>query len=612
MQERPGDVYARQPVARWGLNALLFGFLLVLNAIIVWPLLIQDEFTPGEFKEGSFGVLRGETTLFLDDALLNELYPLIDLYANGQLAIPPGYSAAFPLRPTLEYRVRTITSTTAPYVVLGAAVPLSPSTRLDGQTKDVSRPPNPTYLTGAKVLSADSESRLELRPWDAARPWSVDSRWLSDLTSICGLPDGSAELYVRLHDDSVTLRLGRCGGRAALPPGEGGVPMMAVLTGPHATIVEKTPEPWSLRSRIVDSPVASLARVLLVTHAAVAALAVGLGRAAVVTGSLALGSFLLPFEAAVVWLLTGAIGVVVAFVRLLWRLGLGWGVILAAATVGALAAFVNWPPSGADGARPHLELGRGAVDVSKGPGRCLITGYSTVADATLHYGTPGIFELLDTSCEVCEGGTTRVAWRGGAFSQIRDTICADEGPIGAGQEIIFLGGANDDFQLPLQARNTADRIRTYFTAARIMFSLRELPKPFPAFDALQTLMFSVDVARRNVGPQSEAIRATVECANRRGASLWFFHDYLASDLVAGPSSGRAFLLAERRAAVESSSGRFVSLLEKTADRAGVSWFNDIVHLSSIGHSEIEQVICATLAGSAPAAAAARPRQASLK
>jgi hypothetical protein len=400
------------------------------------------------------------------------------------------------------------------------------------------------------------------------------------------------------------LRLGRCSGRADLPGDEAAAPMMAVLTGPSSTVVEKTPGPWSLRSRVAESPVATLVRSLVVVHAVVAAVAVGLGRAVVVVASLALGSFLLPFEAAVVWLLTGAIGVVVAFVRLLWRLGSRWGVILAVATAAALAVFAIWPRSPADSARPPLELGKAALEVNDGARRCLVTGYSTVADATLHYGTPGIFELLDTSCSVCERGTTRVAWRGGAFSQIRDTVC-DEDRIAASQEIVFLGGANDDFQLPLQAQNATDRIKTYFTAARIMFSLRELPKPFPAFDALQTLMVSVDVARRNVAPQAEAIRQAVECAERRGASLTFFHDYLASDLAGGPTSGRAFLLAERRAAVESAGGRFVSLLESTADRTGVSWFNDIVHLSSIGHSEIEQVICATLAGAAAGSGGSR-------
>jgi hypothetical protein len=572
-------------------RVLFLAALLLFNGVVMRSLLIQDEFTPGELKAGSFDVLAGKTTLFLDDTFLNELYPLIDLYAGGELGIPPGYSAAFPLKPMLEYRVRSISQPTAPYVVLGTALPLPSSTRLDRQTGDPPRPPNASYLVDAKVLGVNTEGGLELRPWDPDLAWRVDARWLSALSSTCLAADQPLELSVRMDREKMTLRLGRCAGETTWTGTNGATPMLAVVTGPYSVIVEKTPEPWSHRSRVVHSDIATLTQVLLVIHAAVAAIAVGLVSALMVAVSLAAASLMFPFEAALIWVFMGVLSVFVVFGRLVHKLGLVWGGMLAV----ALLATVTLVWRGESRLPPQrLDLSRAAFDAGKGSPRCVLTGYSTVADAGLHYATPGIFGWLDTACNACAGGTTRIAWRGGAFSQIRDTICADGGPVGAGQQIVFMGGVNDDFQLPLRAESSWDRLRGYLLAGRIMFSLRELPKTIAAFDAAQTVMVSIETARRNFAGEAVMIRQAIDCAHRLGAQLWFFHDYVASDLVAGPPPGRAFLLEQRRSAVESSQGRFVSLIDATNDRAGVSWFNDIVHLSAIGHKEVGQLICNAL------------------
>jgi hypothetical protein len=579
-----------------GLALLLFGILVLLNGVIMRPLLLQDEFVPGELKQGSFDVLAGETTLLLDDLFLNELYPLIDLYAGGELGIPPGYSVAFPLEPRLEYRVRIIDRTIAPYIVLGAALPLSSSVRLDGQTADPVRPPNPMYLAGGQVLSLDAGDRLELRPWSAGRPWRVDARWLSDLTSVCSQPNEPLVFSVREQDQTFALRLGRCAGEATLAVPPGASLMMAVLTGPSSTVVEKTPERWRYRSRIVLSDVTRFAALLMVIQAGIVALAVGLVNGLVLIASLSLASVFFPFEAAVVWLVVGVLGIFIALFRLARRLGSPLGaVLMAVVLVGLPVALLVWWSAAPPASPGDLDLHQAAFDASEGTPRCLLTGYSTAADAGLHYGTPGIYGLLGSTCPTCPGGVTRIAWRGGSVAQIRDTICAPNVPIGPGYDVIFLGGVNDDFQLPLQAKSPWERVRAYFMAAQIIFTLRDLPKPVPAFDASQRLMVSADMARRNVSVQLELIRQAVQCAERRGGRFWYFHDYLASDLAEGRPPGRAVLLDQRRTAVDPSRARFVNLLEATADRAGVSWFNDIVHLSAIGHREVEQVICGALA-----------------
>lgn len=597
MQERPGSAPARRTIRRAhpAVRAVLFAALVVLNGIILWPLLAQDELAPGELKAGSFDVLTGKTTLMLDDHFLNELYPQIDLFAGGELVIPAGYSAAVPLRSRLEYRVRVLDHPTAPYVVLGAAVPLPDAVRLDRQIANPRRPPNPAVLADAKVMSADADGTLALHPWDASRPWSADKQWLSALTSACKAAGETLELIVRFEAGKVTLRLGRCAAETTLAETNDAAPMMAVLTGPQPTVVEKRGAPWRLTSHVAQSPVATLAQVSLFVHAGVAAVAIGLVSAVIVVGSLALASLLFPFEAAVVWLTIGILGIAFAAVRLAYRLGSSWGV----ATLALLAVAVAFALARGrtdEAHHQHLNLSQAVFDESEGTPRCLLTGYSTTADAGLHYGTPGLFGILDTACDRCEGATARVAWRGGELSQIRDTVCAEEGPVAPGTDIILLGGTNDDFQLPLQAMTLADRLRGYLAAARILFLLRKLPKATVAFDASQTLMVAIETARRNVAGQTALIRQACDCARERGAHLWFFHDYIASDLAAGPSPARAFLLDERRRATEAAEGKFVSLLEATGDRAGVSWFNDIVHLSAIGHREAAGVVCRTLEG----------------
>ena len=51
------------------------------------------------------------------------------------------------------------------------------------------------------------------------------------------------------------------------------------------------------------------------------------------------------------------------------------------------------------------------------------------------------------------------------------------------------------------------------------------------------------------------------------------------------------MLAARRAAVEAAGGTFVDLFEVFGPEAGVSWFNDYVHPSLLGHERIAELAC---------------------
>src|SRR5262249_19244742 len=98
--------------------------------------------------------------------------------------------------------------------------------------------------------------------------------------------------------------------------------------------------------------------------------------------------------------------------------------------------------------------------------------------------------------------------------------------------------------------------------------------------------------------QAADIAAAVRCARERGDRFVFVQDLLLSDLVAGRSANRRTLLERRRDAV-AADGRavfFIDALDAFQSEAGVSWFNDIRHLSLIGHRRFAEQICSILTG----------------
>jgi hypothetical protein len=69
---------------------------------------------------------------------------------------------------------------------------------------------------------------------------------------------------------------------------------------------------------------------------------------------------------------------------------------------------------------------------------------------------------------------------------------------------------------------------------------------------------------------------------------------LATDLDGGRDADRAAMLAARRHAVEAAGGTFVDLFEVFGPEAGVSWFNDYIHPSLLGHERIAKLTCRQL------------------
>jgi hypothetical protein len=98
-------------------------------------------------------------------------------------------------------------------------------------------------------------------------------------------------------------------------------------------------------------------------------------------------------------------------------------------------------------------------------------------------------------------------------------------------------------------------------------------------------------SRRRLDVQTSAIASLGSCIQSRGARFLFLHDFLATDLDGGRDADRAAMLAARRVAVEAAGGTFVDLFEVFGREAGVSWFNDYVHPSLLGHERIAELTC---------------------
>ena len=104
----------------------------------------------------------------------------------------------------------------------------------------------------------------------------------------------------------------------------------------------------------------------------------------------------------------------------------------------------------------------------------------------------------------------------------------------------------------------------------------------------------VEGARRSLAKmpdQERAIEDWLQCIAARNARAIYLHDFLVTDLAAGRDEPRASMLARRRGAVEARGGVFVDLYRVFGEEAGVSWFNDYIHLSLLGHQRVAELAC---------------------
>jgi hypothetical protein len=110
-------------------------------------------------------------------------------------------------------------------------------------------------------------------------------------------------------------------------------------------------------------------------------------------------------------------------------------------------------------------------------------------------------------------------------------------------------------------------------------------------------------ALKDPRPQLDALAQALQCAAARGARVHFFHDFLVPDLGHGRSAERQQLVEHRKAVVAAGGGQFVDLLPLLRAEASLSWFNDEIHLSTIAHRRVAELMCQQITRARSAAAA---------
>jgi len=106
-----------------------------------------------------------------------------------------------------------------------------------------------------------------------------------------------------------------------------------------------------------------------------------------------------------------------------------------------------------------------------------------------------------------------------------------------------------------------------------------------------------------IAAQERALDGLMDCVRARRSRFLFLHDFLITDLVAGRAPARRAMLERRRTTVEDAGGTFIDLSQQFAAEAGVSWFNDYVHLSRVAHARVADLVCRQLTAADAATAA---------
>lgn len=532
------------------LRGLVFVFCCAADAFVLGPLWTGRQLAEGQFRRGYFERFGSEVGLAMDTAIRPVTIPSFVLTDADDLALPPGMIAVAPMAPGTTYELQSA-SALAPYLVIGVAAPLAS----DSEAR----------LGGARTLAMEG-ARLALVRWDPGRPWREDATRLGAVSEGCTLDANPSGATVTIADDRLEIRLGHCAIVEAVPAG--GELMLAAIAGPEWTTVRRQPS-WIAERRIVWPVLGAV-----VMKVALLWWSLGIAWAVAPAAMLGIASHEFPVPA----ILTSALLLVVGIVATIFRGGTivfrrlppGWRLQAAmAATVSTMCLVwyaagdsspvrPNWPPGGA-----------GQRDA------CAVIGYSTVEDQGLRGETGGIRTILNESCERCRDQTASLSFGGATLGWAEDAYCRSVPSFGSNGRVTFLGGANDDLLSGVAAW------------ARMFVIGRQ------GIDAWHRNAASATAASlARIDAQTSAVKNLVRCARSRGARFLFLHDFVVTDLVAGREPERASMLAQRRAAVQAAGGAFVDLLDTFHADVGVSWFNDYVHLSRIGHQRVAELACA--------------------
>jgi len=524
---------------------------------------IRDEIAFGQIRTGYFEAFGTEVGLAMDPQSHSGMLPTLMITSAGELAIPPGLIAVIPLNERNEFAARGGLPL-APYTVIGVDFPLDPQAPVvDNRAWGAAR------LSAARTLGIE-RGQLALVPWDAAVPWKTDHARLAALYQACALPNQSLGLTLTMKARSLTIVLGRCSLTERLPTEASQSLSFAMIAGPDWLTLARAPGWRSQRS--IDWTFPAL---IFVKIAAMWWILGGIATVAI--SLLHLGTSLYaPLPATATWMVISLTVVLLMLIRIavvmLRRRSLRTRTLIAAGIVLLGAVAFLWTVS-------NPERGRSIVPTAdKAPVACAVLGYSTVEGDGLRGRRGGIRVMLNEDCAPCRGSTEALYKGGETFAWLRDRFCARGYSVAGDGNVTFLGGANDDFFWGGGLSTAYLFVGDQITAeAWRMNSMKAAAMSLARFDR-----------------QSEALRGLISCVAARHADFLFLHDFLVTDMLSGRDASRAVMLDKRRDIVTAAGGTFVDMFDRFKDEAGVSWFNDYVHLSLIGHRRVSEVACAQL------------------
>jgi hypothetical protein len=299
----------------------------------------------------------------------------------------------------------------------------------------------------------------------------------------------------------------------------------------------------------------------------------GIASAVVVSLALAGAAVWLPVPATVMWPLTVLLGVAATLLRLsvraLRRMPRRARVpVVAAVTIVAAGFFATrGSPPDSFPSIAHTQ-GEPARD-----DRCAVLGYSAVKGEGLRHEHGGIRLFLDQDCDGCRYTTGGLSAGGETLAWLRDAFCGSDPAFGAHGLVTSLGGTNDDLLTSTLS------IARFIVNGHGSESWRD------------NVTAAAAASRKRLAVQTSAIASLGRCIQSRGGRFLFLHDFMATDLRGGRDADRAAMLAARRDAVEAAGGTFIDLLEVLGPEVGVSWFNDYVHPSLLGHERAAEIAC---------------------
>jgi len=523
----------------------------------VW---LGRDLAAGQLRRGYFEPVGNGIGIAMDDSVRSIIIPLFFITDGGDLAVPPGTVGVMSLTTGTSYELAPEDSALAPYVVIGRAQSVPP----DGVADEAAAAA--AQLVGARTLAL-RDGRLALVEWDSSRPWREDAARLSALREACADGDAAVRATVTAAPNRVEVRLGRCAAADALTGIAETRLALAALGGPNWVTVARRPE-WIVDLRIAWPMIAAV-------FVKVAAMwwVFGLPSAAAASGALGVAGIAYPVPAVLTWLFAAVLSLAAAALRAaamaLRRLPPRPRLVAALAGVGVVALVVwstvvppasvvpNWHSPDWDGSMA-----------------CAVIGYSTVEDIGLRGERGGLRWMLDERCARCRKATASLSIGGGTLGWLSDTYCRTIRSFGEQGQVTFLGGANDDF-----LSGTLNWARLLIQALQNIESWRRNNRV-----AAKASLARVDM-------QQADLEELVRCARSRDAQFVFLHDFVIGDLPAGRDADRATLLDRRRSAVEKAGGHFVDLLDRFGAEAGVSWFDDYVHLSLIAHDRVADIAC---------------------